>query len=167
MDGFAFKKKDIIWPAAVLLLLLYLFLPRSGESVIAYSISKAALVDVACVFLIVKFAPILKAGGRKQFAIRIAIVLMSILVGVIATRNPLFDIVEGPKSVKASNITVSHQSGTAGLFTSHYYLFATNPEGHNIRIEISDADYTALEHVKTADIKYYDNSKLLISYNKL
>ena len=48
MDGFAFKKKDIIWPAAVLLLLLYLFLPRSGESVIAYSISKAALVDVAC-----------------------------------------------------------------------------------------------------------------------
>ena len=51
-------------------------------------------------------------------------------------------------------------------FSSHYYLFATDSEGHNIRMEISGDDYTALEHTKAADIKYYENSKLLISYIK-
>jgi len=166
MDGFTLRKKDTIWFVVELLLLLYLFLPRSGETVIVYSICKAALLDVACVFLIIKFVPILKSGNRKQAAIKITIVLISIIVGLIAARNPVFDMINGPESMKVSNITVSHQNGTAGIFTSHYYLFATDSEGHNIRMEISGDDYTALEHTKAADIKYYENSKLLISYIK-
>jgi len=167
MDGFTLSKKDIIWFVVELLLLLYLLLPRSGKTVIAYSISKAALLDVACVFLIIKFVPILKSGNRKQFYIKMTIVVISIMVGAIAAKNPVFDVINGPRSMKVSNITVFHQYGTAGIFTSHYYLYGTNPEGRNIRIEISGDDYTALEHIKTADIKYYENSKLLISYSRM
>ena len=58
MDGFTLRKKDTIWFVVELLLLLYLFLSKIGRNRIVYSICKAALLDVASVFWIIKCADI-------------------------------------------------------------------------------------------------------------
>ncbi len=165
MKKFVLKYKEtIFYGICVLLIILKLFAPKSGEYVLLSELLETLLLCMIAVGL--AYVGVQKFGTsdkRKKISKYCAIVLC-VLLCILVAKNLTLDVISGPKEIQLTEITVGKSRYTKSFIGFHYYLYGNNKMGQNMRLEISGDDYTKLQNEDTIFVTYYENTNRVVEY---
>ena len=184
------KKYEIILCILVLAVIAAgLLLPETGNLVLLDELCNAAVIWIACIFVIMRILRnrtamrILRNRTALSFsgkAVGAAAVIVCMAAALWFSKDIVPDLAAGPQTAILTDIQLSRTQAHTGIFSHHYYLLGIDPQGEKIRVEISGQDYYLLgidlqgekirveisgqdyERLETAGsvlIEYYPNTK--------
>lgn len=162
-SGRKIKKYEIILCILVLAVIAAgLLLPKTGNLVLLDELCNAAVIWIACIYVIVRALRNRTALSLSGKAVGAAVVIICIAAVFWFSKDIVLDLAAGPQPAVLSEIQVSTSQGHTGIFSRHYYLTGTDGEGKKIRVEISGKDYERLETAGSVSMEYYPNTKRVV-----
>ena len=161
------KKYEIILCILVLAAVAAgLLLPKTGELVLLDELcSISVVIWIVCIYVVVRVIHNWKTGEKSTKTAGVIIAAVCAAVCLWFTKDLAADLVSGTKTVMLTDIEVSESQAHTGIFSHHYYLLGTDPQGERIRVEISADDYTRtrLAGNTTAVLVYYEHTGRAVS----
>ena len=159
-------KYEIILCILVLALIVVgLLLPKTGKLVLLDEFCNISIFWIVCFYVIVRVIHNWKIGGKSTKTAGVVIAAVCAAVCLWFTKDLADDLVSGTKTVTLKDIEVSENQAHTGIFSHHYYLLGTDPQGERIRVEISADDYTLMRLAgnKSAVLVYYEHTGRAVS----
>ena len=169
-SGRKIKKYEIILCILVLAVIAAgLLLPKTGKLVLLDELCNAAVIWIACIYVIVRVIHNWEIGEKSTKTAGVVIAVFCAAVCLWFTKDFAIDLVSGTKTVTLTNIEVSETQAHTGIFSHHYYLMGTDPQGLRIRVEISADDYTMMSQTgnETAVLVYYEHTERAVGCSML
>ena len=160
------KKYEIILCILVLAVIAAgLLLPKTGELVLLDEFCSISVIWIVCIYVIVRVIHNWKRGEKSTKTAGVVIAAVCAAVCLWFTKDLAADLVSGTKTVTLTDIEVSENQAHTGIFSHHYYLLGTDPQGERIRVEISADDYTLMRLAgnKSAVLVYYEHTGRAVS----
>lgn len=136
-----------------------LLLPETGNLVLLDELCSILVIWIVCICVIIRVIHNWKTGEKSTKTAGAIIAAVCAAVCLWFTKDLAADLVSGTKTVMLTDIEVSESQAHTGIFSSHYYLMGTDPQGERIRVEISADDYTRtrLAGNASAVLVYYEH----------
>lgn len=156
--------------AAAAVIVLGLFMPRSGQYVLADEICDVIVLWIVCFYLIAAGVRNIHRKrndnsaykSRRGNMIIIAAIIICISFSAWISGDIVKDITGGTDSVYLAETYVSKTQGHTGIFSCHYYLHGKDETGNTLRLEISGDDYSRLSRTDRVQVEYYLNTKRVV-----
>lgn len=150
------KSMDVLfWVVIIFIAILGVFLPKSGEWVMADEFVNILFVWGVCVAIIVWIKRMGKAKDFAQKAWRIGAIIVGLCISLFFGGRFLIDMVKGTQYITLYDVEVSKYQGRYGVFSSHYYIQGNDVNGKRQRFEISADDYSELLGEHDVTVEYY------------
>lgn len=154
------KKYEIILCILVLAVIAAgLLLPETGNLVLLDELCNAAVIWIACIFVIMRILRNRTALSFSGKAVGAAVVIVCMAAALWFSKDIVSDLAAGLQTATLTDIQLSGPQAHTGIFSHHYYLLGINSQGEKIRVEISGQDYERLETAGSVLIEYYPNTK--------
>lgn len=151
------KNKEIIFLiASIVIVILGLFMPKSGDLVLFDELFTVLVIWIVCIYVIYKVYMLQKSEKKSQTIIRIILVLCCVLVGVFFSYGLVIDVFSGTEEVCLSDIKLSKSQGMYGIISLRYYVSGTDSNGETFRFEISGNDYEMYLNREIIFVEYYE-----------
>lgn len=148
------RRKDIILCSLILLLiLLRFFLPKAGTFALSVEYCDVLVIWLFCGFVI------RKTRDALPNAAWVLTILLCIGFGLFFSKDLCLDLIQGPKTVTLTEVSVTSTQAHTGIFSRHVYLSGINPSGKRIRLELSKLE----EAGPAVTVTYYPNTGRIIS----
>ena len=161
-SGRKIKKYEIILCILVLAVIAAgLLLPKTGNLVLLDELCNAAIIWIACIYVIVRALSSRTALSVSGKAARAAAVIICIAFVFWFSKDIVLDLAAGPRTAALTDIQVSE--------TQHYYLTGSDHNGETVRAEISREEYNkynGLPQSGTVTIEYYEHTRRIVKVYK-
>lgn len=140
-----------------------LFLPKSGPLVLLDELCDIFIIWVVCIYVI---ARIIQNRKTAETGIKTAGAILAVICAAVClwfTRDIAADLVSGPKTAALTEVEVRQSQAHTGIFSHHYYLTGTDPQGKRIRVEISAGDYAGAAGTDSVTLVYYEHTGRTVS----
>lgn len=177
------KARMILWILAAAVAITGTLLPKTGSLVILDEVCDSALLWIIFIYVSVYALrdarddededaeesdwerPSSEKKRRGKRAIR-AVVLTGLLICCVwFTSDITLDIASGYQRTTLDDVRLSHSQSHTGLFSRHYYLLGTTPDGELLRVEISASDYERLSEAGQVTMDYLPHTKRVKEYS--
>ena len=149
------KKYEIILCILVLAVIAAgLLLPETGNLVLLDELCNAAVIWIACIFVIMRILRNRTALSFSGKAVGAAAVIVCMAAALWFSKDIVSDLAAGPQTATLTDIQLSGTQAHTGIFS-----LGINSQGEKIRVEISGQDYERLETAGSVLIEYYPNTK--------
>ena len=154
------KKYEIILCILVLAVIAAgLLLPETGNLVLLDELCNAAVIWIACIFVIMRILRNRTALSFSGKAVGAAVVIVCMAAALWFSKDIVSDLAAGPQTATLTDIQLSRTQAHTGIFSHHYYLLGIDPQGEKIRVEISVDAVELKETAGSVLIEYYPNTK--------
>ena len=169
-SGRKIKKYEIILCILVLAVIAAgLLLPKTGNFVLLDELCNAAIIWIACIYVIVRALRSRTALSVSGKAARAAAVIICIAFVFWFSKDIVLDLAAGPRTAALTDIQVSETQAHTGIFSQHYYLTGSDHNGETVRAEISREEYNkynGLPQSGTVTIEYYEHTRRIVKVYK-
>ncbi len=158
------KKYEIILCILVLAVIAAgLLLPKTGELVLLDELCSILVIWIVCIYVVVRVIHNWKTGEKSTKTAGVIIAAVCAELCLWFTKDLAADLVSGTKPVILTDIEVRESQAHTGIFSHHYYLLGTDPQGERIRVEISAEDSARMAGNKSAILVYYEHTRRAVS----
>ena len=162
-SGRKIKKYEIILCILVLAVIAAgLLLPKTGNLVLLDELCNAAVIWIACIYVIVRALRNRTALSLSGKTARAAVVIICITAVFWFSKDIVLDLAAGPQTATLTDIQVSETQAHTGSFSHHYYLTGSDHNGEKVRAEITGEEYNRLPKVGTVTIEYYEHTRRIV-----
>ena len=174
-SGRKIKKYEIVLCILVLAVIAAgLLLPKTGKLVLLDELCNAAVIWIACIYVIVRALRSRTALSVSGKTVRAAAVIICIAFVFWFSKDIVLDLAAGPRTaaltdIALTDIQVSETQAHTGIFSHHYYLTGSDHNGETVRTEISREEYNkynGLPQGGTVTIKYYEHTRRIVKVYK-
>ena len=157
------KKYEIILCILVLAVIAAgLLLPETGNLVLLDELCNAAVIWIACIYVIVRALRNRTALPFSGRAAGVAAVIVCIAVALWFSKDIGLDLAAGPQTATLTDIQLSKAQAHTGIFSHHYYLTGSDNNGVTLRAEITGEEYSRLPQGGTVTIEYYEHTRRIV-----
>ena len=162
-SGRKIKKYEIILCILVLAVIAAgLLLPKTGNLVLLDELCNAAIIWIACIYVIVRVLRNRTALPFSGRAAGVAAVIVCIAVALWFSKDIGLDLAAGPQTATLTDIQLSKAQAHTGIFSHHYYLTGSDNNGVTLRAEITGEEYSRLPQGGTVTIEYYEHTRRIV-----
>ena len=165
-SGRKIKKYEIIFCILVLAVIAAgLLLPKTGKLVLLDELCNAAVIWIACIYVIVKVLRSRTALARSGKAARAAAVIICIAFVFWFSKDIVLDLAAGSQTAALTDVQVSETQAHTGIFSHHYYLTGSDHNGETVRTEITREEYNKYKRLPqggTVTIDYYEHTRRVV-----
>ncbi len=162
-SGRKIKKYEIILCILVLAVIAAgLLLPKTGNLVLLDELCNAAVIWIACIYVIVRALRNRTALPFSGRAAGVAAVIVCIAVALWFSKDIGLDLAAGPQTATLTDIQLSKAQAHTGIFSHHYYLTGSDNNGVTLRAEITGEEYSRLPQGGTVTIEYYEHTRRIV-----
>ena len=157
------KKYEIILCILVLAVIAAgLLLPETGNLVLLDELCNAAVIWIACIYVIVRALRNRTALPFSGRAAGVAAVIVCIAVALWFSKDIGLDLAAGPQTATLTDIQLSKAQAHTVIFSHHYYLTGSDNNGVTLRAEITGEEYSRLPQGGTVTIEYYEHTRRIV-----
>ena len=150
-SGRKIKKYEIIFCILVLAVIAAgLLLPKTGKLVLLDELCNAAVIWIACIYVIV-----------RALSSRTALIAFVFWF----SKDIVLDLAAGPQTAALTDVQVSETQVHTGIFSHHYYLTGSDHNGETVRAEITREEYNKYKRLPqggTVTIDYYEHTRRVV-----
>lgn len=162
-SGRKIKKYEIIFCILALAVIAAgLLLPETGNLVLLDELCNAAVIWIACIYVIVRVLRNRTALSFSGKAVGAAVVIICITAVFWFSKDIVLDLAAGPRTDTLTDIQVSETQAHTGIFSHHYYLTGSDNNGETIRAEITMEEYNRLPQSGNVTIEYYEHTRRIV-----
>ena len=162
-SGRKIKNHEIILCILVLAVIAAgLLLPKTGNLVLLDELCNAAVIWIACIYVIVRALRNRTALPFSGRAAGVAAVIVCIAVALWFSKDIGLDLAAGPQTATLTDIQLSKAQAHTGIFSHHYYLTGSDNNGVTLRAEITGEEYSRLPQGGTVTIEYYEHTRRIV-----
>ena len=166
-SGRKIKKYEIILCILVLAVIAAgLLLPKTGNLVLLDELCNAAVIWIACIYVIVRALRNRTALSLSGKAVGAAVVIICIAAVFWFSKDIVLDLAAGPQTATLTDIQVSETQAHTGIFSHHYYLTGSDHDGKTVRAEITGEEFNRLSQGGTVTIEYYEHTNRIVKVYK-
>lgn len=161
-------KENIFLACAFICAVAGVILPPSGSCALADEFCSVLMLIAIWSYIFVRLRQSSK-NIRKNIKALIMIVYTAIVIWF--SVMPTLDLVSGPVTAVLYSPQLERTQGHTGIFSRHYYISGEIEQGHKIRLEISDDEYSDFQSIdgfengdlQTAvTVEYYEHTGRLV-----
>lgn len=163
------KKRElfstILWSAVLICMIVQIALPETGVLGMVKEGSYAVLflgIGGSCVWAIIQ------KWKKDKAAVVLGIFMLILTVGIGGwiSRKLVLDLIEGPKIVHLTSITMKESSGMSGIISHHYYLCGRddNDKWKGYQMEVSADEYYELEGKQQVTVLCYPRTERILKF---
>lgn len=163
------KKRElfstILWSAVLICMIVQIALPEIGVLGMVKEGSYAVLffgIGGSCVWAIIQ------KWKKDKAAVVLGIFMLILTVGIGGwiSRKLVLDLIEGPKIVHLTSITMEESSGMSGIISHHYYLCGRddNDKWKGYQMEVSADEYYELEGKQQVTVLCYPRTERILKF---
>ena len=157
------KKYEIILCILVLAVIAAgLLLPETGNLVLLDELCNAAVIWIACIFVIMRILRNRTALSFSGKAVGAAVVIVCMAAALWFSKDIGLDLAAGPQTATLTDIQLSKAQAHTGIFSHHYYLTGSDNNGVTLRAEITGEEYSRLPQGGTVTIEYYEHTRRIV-----
>lgn len=161
-SGRKIKKYEIILCILVLAVIAAGLPPKTGNLVLLDELCNAAVIWIACIYVIVRALRNRTALSLSGKAVGAAVVIICIAAVFWFSKDIVLDLAAGPQTATLTDIQVSETQAHTGIFSRHYYLAGSDNNGNTIRAEVTMEEYKRLPQGGTVTIEYYEHTRRIV-----
>ena len=122
-SGRKIKKYEIVLCILVLAVIVAgLLLPKTGKLVLLDELCNAAVIWIACIYVIVRALRNRTALSLSGKTVRAAVVIICITAVFWFSKGIVLDLAAGPQTAALTDVQVIETQAHTGIFSHHYYL---------------------------------------------
>lgn len=158
------KKRElfstILWTAVLICMIVQIALPETGVLGMVKEGSYAILffgIGGSCVWAIIQKWK----KDKAPVVLGIFMLILTVGIGGWISRKLVLDLIEGPKIVHLTSITMKESFGLSGIISHHYYLCGRddNDKWKGYQMEVSADEYYELEGKQQLTVLCYPRTE--------
>lgn len=148
----------IIICIVIVCFIVALLIPTISSLVLLEELCNAILFYSIAIWLIKLAIAIKNSQAFKKVIVILLLMLVFLGVATVTTKNILFDVFNGEKTIILSNLEIEKRSTKRGIFSLKYYLNGTDDNGKEYRFEISGNAYEKILQEDIISVKGFENT---------